>query len=97
MKYAKDIDLKISIGISLLGVFLTCYLWTFVNGGNHWELFGTNTEKFLMKYGSLLIILFSSSLVLPFIIERDKKRFLTGLFSIPVFIFLTRSINEFLD
>ena len=97
MKNTKNIDLKISIGISLLGVFLTCYLWTFVNGGNHWELFGTKTEKFLMKYGELLIIIFSGSLVIPLIFKRDKKRLIIGLFSIPVFIFLARSLIKFLD
>ena len=72
MKYAKDIDLKISIGISLLGVFLTCYLWTFVNGGNHWELFATNTEKFLMDYGNVLVVFFSGVLSIPLLFRRDK-------------------------
>ena len=97
MKYAKDIDLKAGIGISFLGILITLYLWTFVNGGNHWELFGTETEKFLMKYGEIFVWLFSISLVVPLIFKRDKKRLVTSLISIPVFIYLLRSLIKFLD
>lgn len=97
MKYAKDIDLKIGIGISFLGVVLTCYLWTFVNGGNHWQLFGTNFEKLLMKYDTILVLFFSSCLVFPLLFKRDKKRLITALFAILVFIFLLCSLIIFSD
>ncbi len=98
MKFTQDIDLKICIGISFTGIVIACYLWTFVNGGNHWELFGTDTEKFLMRYGgNLLLFLPSISLVIPLLMKRDKKRFIVALFSIPVFMFLLRSLIKFLD
>jgi len=63
MKQIKDIDLKIGVSITLLGLLITFYLSTFENGGNHWDLFGTSTEKFLMKYGFWLVVFFSSSLI----------------------------------
>ncbi len=98
MKFTQDIDLKIGIVISLTGLLITCYLWTFVNAGNHWELFGTDTERFLMGYGGdLLMLLPTVSLVVPLLLKRDKKRGIIALFSIPVFIFLWCSLIKFLD
>ena len=97
MKVTRNIDLKICIGISLLGILITYYFWSFVNGGNHWELFGTKTEKFLMKYGDLFIVLFSGIIVVPLLLKRDKKRFIIALLSVPVFIYLSFSLSVFLD
>jgi hypothetical protein len=93
----KDIDLKISIGISLFGILITCYLWTYVTEGNHWRLFATKTEFFLKKYGSLMRVLFSGILLFPVLFKRDKKRLVTALISIPVFTFLSYSLIIFLD
>ena len=94
---SKNIDLEICIGISFTGIMITCFLWTFVNGGNHWELFGTKYERFLMRYCDYFMILFSISLIVPLLIKRDKKRILTALLSILVYIFLLRSYFIFLD
>jgi len=93
----KNIDLEICIAISFTGIMITCFLWTFVNGGNHWELFGTKYERFLMRYCDYFIIFFSISLIIPLLIKRDKKRILTALLSIPVYFFLFRSFFIFLD
>ncbi len=97
MKPIKDIDLKVSVGLSLLGILATCYLWTFVNQGSHWELFGTKIEEFLKGYGRGLIALFSGILLLPIFLKRDRKRIALSGISIPVFIFLCYSLTIFLD
>lgn len=97
MKLTENIDLKVAIGISLTGVLIVCYLWTFVNGGNHWDLFATPIEKWLMQYSGVLKIVFSGVLVMPLLLKRDKKRVIVALFSMPVFLFLSQSFIKFLD
>jgi len=55
----KNIDSIICIGISSLAVICVTYLSPFVNGGNHWELFGTDFEQSLAKNNRLFSFLFS--------------------------------------
>lgn len=65
MKYIKNIDIKICVGISIIGVTIMGYLWTFVTNGNHWQLFGAEFEQFLRKYDMSIALLFSVPLIIP--------------------------------
>lgn len=98
MKLRRNIDLLICLGIALFGVVVTCYLWIFVGGGNHWALFGTATERWLMGCGGYILLLLPFiALVIPFLLKRNKVRFVFALFSMPVFIFISFSLTRFLD
>ena len=93
----QNIDSTICIEISSLAVICVTYLWTFINGGNHWELFGTDFEQSLAKNNRLFSFLFSFPLVIPFIRRSNIKRLIIATIGIPVFLFLTICINIIID
>lgn len=93
----KNIDSLVCITISIIGILSTFYLWIFVSHGNHWGLFGSEFEKFLIKYNEQIIYLFSFPLLIPLIKKRNRNRLIIALSTIPVYLFLFISIKTFLD
>lgn len=76
----KNTDVIIYTGISSFTIIFTIYLWAFVNGENHWELFGTEFEQFLTRYNKLIPFLFSFPLIIPFIRKRNVTRLIIAIF-----------------
>ncbi|MFA6549961.1 MAG: hypothetical protein WCT36_01230 [Candidatus Gracilibacteria bacterium] len=83
--------------IVLISGALTLILWTFVNGENHWDLFGTKIDKILVNYHHLLKFLFSIPLAVPLLFQRHKITILMGLLTIPLFLFFHFSFIVFVD
>lgn len=89
--------LIISIVIPVLGILFTLYLYTFVNGGNHWELFGTELERFLSKFKVYISLFFSLPLLYPLLIKKNKRNLIIALSTIVFFYFFLYSFTLFLD
>ncbi|HBK71745.1 MAG TPA: hypothetical protein DDZ39_08855 [Flavobacteriaceae bacterium] len=93
----KNKDILISVSISSIGFLAMLYLYSFTDSGNHWELFGTKTERFLITYKNYIPFVFSFPLLIPLIRKRNKSRFVIAFLSVFVFLFMTLSLNIFLD
>lgn len=83
--------------IILISVTLTLILWTFVNRGNHWDLFGTKVDRILVNYHDLIKFPLSIPFVIPLLFQRHKITILMSLLTIPLFLFFHFSFIVFVD
>lgn len=89
--------IRICTLIALISVTLTLILWTFVNKGNHWNLFGTKIDKILVNYHDLIKFLLSIPFIIPLLFQRHKITILISLLTIPLFLFFHFSFKVFID
>ena len=83
----------------LLSVFLiTCYLHFFTTGGNHWSLFGSPLERFLINYqetisyGAILAVV-----LLVCLTQGIRNKVIVGSAGLALVVFIITSLFIFLD